>query len=246
MISIAAYIKEPVLAVGFSEVIRSSGRFHLFQTKGTSVEAFLDEACRAEADLVLLGMSHANDWHALEPAKKHAHQIKIILWVNEVSIEMAYQALQLGVRGILRRALSEELLLRCLQKVYEGELWFEKTIAGSVLSGQFVRLSAREVQLVYLIASGLKNKELAEAMGITEGTVKAYLSRLFIKTGTKDRYELALFGFRNFQSWIESADGMPDFHPRSVFIAAHQAQTPVHKHDSVMVDGKVSRLRQLA
>jgi hypothetical protein len=50
---------------------------------------------------------------------------------------------------------------------------------------------------VRLLAQGLKNKEIATCLGITEGTVKVYLSHLFKKVGAKDRFELALFGLKN-------------------------------------------------
>ena len=48
-----------------------------------------------------------------------------------------------------------------------------------------------------LLSQGLKNKEIATALNISEGTVKVYLSRLFQKLGVKDRFELALYGLKN-------------------------------------------------
>ena len=58
-------------------------------------------------------------------------------------------------------------------------------------------LTQREGQLVSLLSQGLKNKEIATTLMISEGTVKVYLSRLFQKVGVKDRFELALFGLKN-------------------------------------------------
>jgi len=52
-------------------------------------------------------------------------------------------------------------------------------------------------KLVSLLSQGLKNKEIASTLMISEGTVKVYLSRLFQKVGVKDRFELALFGLKN-------------------------------------------------
>jgi DNA-binding CsgD family transcriptional regulator len=60
-----------------------------------------------------------------------------------------------------------------------------------------VALTQREGQLVSLLSQGLKNKEIATTLMISEGTVKVYLSRLFQKVGVKDRFELALFGLKN-------------------------------------------------
>jgi DNA-binding CsgD family transcriptional regulator len=103
----------------------------------------------------------------------------------------------LGVRGILRKTLPTELQVKCLQKVQAGELWFEKALTDSFLCARRVALTPREGQLVSLLSQGLKNKEIATTLMISEGTVKVYFSRLFQKVGVKDRFELALFGLKN-------------------------------------------------
>lgn len=71
------------------------------------------------------------------------------------------------------------------------------------------------VELMTLISSGLRNKEIAWQMNITEGTVKVYLSRLFGKVGVSDRFELAILALRG-------AVGAPTGKPsgRTVFIAS--------------------------
>jgi DNA-binding NarL/FixJ family response regulator len=103
----------------------------------------------------------------------------------------------LGVRGIVRKTLPAETLIECLRKVHQGELWFEKSLTDSMLSARKVTLTRREGQLVTLLSQGLKNKEIATVLCVSENTVKVYLSRLFQKVGVKDRFELALYGLRN-------------------------------------------------
>ena len=117
--------------------------------------------------------------------------------MNSISTELAFQAMGLGVRGILRKTLPTDLQVKCLQKVQAGELWFEKALTDSFLCARRVALTQREGQLVSLLSQGLKNKEIATTLMISEGTVKVYLSRLFQKVGVKDRFELALFGLKN-------------------------------------------------
>jgi DNA-binding NarL/FixJ family response regulator len=114
----------------------------------------------------------------------------------------------MGVRGVLRKTLSPELLAKCLNKVSEGELWFDKALTASFLSAKMVTLTKRESQLVGLLSQGLKNKEIATTLTISEGTVKVYLSRLFQKVGVKDRFELALYGLRNLQN-VGAAEPAP-------------------------------------
>ena len=59
----------------------------------------------------------------------------------------------------------------------EGELWFEKALTDSIMSARRYSLTRREGQLVSLLSQGPKNKEIATALNISEGTVKVYLSR---------------------------------------------------------------------
>jgi DNA-binding NarL/FixJ family response regulator len=153
----------------------------------------------AQADVALVTLSPEIDWGVLITLRRESPSTKVILWVQEVSTEIAHQALHFGVRGILRRTLGPEMLVKCLRKVHEGELWFEKALTQVFLAGRKVNLSKRESELVKLLAQGLKNKEIATALGISEGTVKVYLSKLYDKVGAKDRFELALFGLRNLQ-----------------------------------------------
>ncbi len=75
-----------------------------------------------------------------------------------------------------------------------------------------VRLSRREGQLVTLLSHGLKNKEIAQCLGISEGTVRVYLSKLYLKIGVNDRFELALFGLRNTASVTTVWPKAPEAH----------------------------------
>jgi DNA-binding NarL/FixJ family response regulator len=134
---------------------------------------------------------------AIADLRKSSPECHICLWARQISDELAYQAMTLGVRGILRRALPVSDLLTCLGKLARNEVWFEERLMGGFFSNHVVRLTRRESQLVALLAQGMKNKEIAYALSLSEGTVKVYLSRLFEKLSVKDRFELALYGLRN-------------------------------------------------
>lgn len=145
---------------------------------------------------------------------------KIVLWVHSISAELALQAMNLGIRGILYKSVPVETLIRCLTRVSEGEMWFDKVLTDSLLTTRRYSLTPRESQLVTLLSQGLKNKEIATVLHIAEGTVKVYLSKLFQKLGMKDRFELALFGLKNLTHGAGShhADGAPVRSPRSFFV----------------------------
>jgi len=182
MTRILLYSDEPILAKGLESVLRQVEGFELLPTCNT-VSGVIDQVAHGAPDLVLMDLT---------PEITFA-----VLWVNSISTELAFQAMGLGVRGILRKTLPTDLQVKCLQKVQAGELWFEKALTDSFLCARRVALTQREGQLVSLLSQGLKNKEIATTLMISEGTVKVYLSRLFQKVGVKDRFELALFGLKN-------------------------------------------------
>jgi DNA-binding NarL/FixJ family response regulator len=118
----------------------------------------------------------------------------LVIRVGPMSRELIFQALEYGVRGILPVQLSPHMLVQSLERIAKGEVLIEVTDAGFDSSGEKrVTFSEREKQVVELLAQGLKNKEIAAAMNLAEGTVKVYLSRLFKKTKVRDRFELMLF-----------------------------------------------------
>ena len=161
-------------------------------------------------ELLLIDLTSDVNFAVLSSLHQIARQARIVLWVHAISTELALQAMSLGIRGILRKTLPTETLVRCLTRVHEGELWFEKALTDSIMTARRYSLTRREGQLVTLLAQGLKNKEIATALNISEGTVKVYLSRLFQKLGVKDRFELALYGLKNLAPGASSVDSGSD------------------------------------
>lgn len=190
---------EPVLAAGFSSVLKSAAAFESVSVCAGAAE--LPAAVHAHTpDVLLIDLTPEITFGILSQLRREYPGCRLVLWVRSISTELAYQAMEMGVRGVLRKTLSPELLAKCLMKVAEGELWFDKSLTASFLSAKMVSLTKRESQLVGLLSQGLKNKEIAATLSISEGTVKVYLSRLFQKVGVKDRFELALYGLRNLQN----------------------------------------------
>ena len=190
------YSDQPILATGLQSVLRTADGFDVVSIC-SEVPALADRIAAEQTDIALLDLTSEITFGVLSDLRRAASACKIVLWVNTISTELAFQYMGLGIRGILRKTLPTELQIKCLLKVHAGELWFEKALTDSFLSARRVALTQREGQLVSLLSQGLKNKEIATALLISEGTVKVYLSRLFQKVGVKDRFELALFGLKN-------------------------------------------------
>ncbi len=196
MPNVVLFADEPVLAAGMRRILERNPGWELV-SNCSRLEELEDEVEHHRPDILLVDLTADITFAVMSSLRKTTTEAKIVLWVHEISTELALQAVSLGVRGIVRRTLPVESLIHCLDRVAQGELWFEKALTDSLLTAQRYSLTRREGQLVALLSQGLKNKEIAYQLSISEGTVKVYMSRLFQKLGVNDRFELALFGLRN-------------------------------------------------
>lgn len=125
----------------------------------------------------------------------------VVLTSSENEADYA-QAVKLGARGLVLKNDSAENLFTAIRTVARGELAFSAERAQQVLETMgsesrqsnhaLSRLSERERQIAYYVARGMKNKDIGQALSISENTVKRHLQSIFTKTGVRDRLELAV------------------------------------------------------
>jgi DNA-binding NarL/FixJ family response regulator len=111
----------------------------------------------------------------------------------------ALRFLQAGARGVLRRTSEPETLVTCLRSVTGGNTWLEDGIFGDsdkLSHPRRSQLTPREMEIAELVEKGLRNRDIANNLGIRTGTVKIHLKHIFEKTGVRGRYGLALNGLR--------------------------------------------------
>lgn len=154
---------------------------------------------QSQPDIVLLDHSAGLKavFEFIADVKNAAANCQSVLWVNDLADVDCFRALRCGARGILKKTLPVAALLECLRAVAGGNVWIEGS-AEQVSDGSerrsAPRLTPREKQIVQQICEGQKNKEIAQTLLITPGTVKVHLMHIFEKTGVKDRFELAIQG----------------------------------------------------
>ena len=114
-------------------------------------------------------------------------------------------ALTQGARGIMMKDSAAKTLVTAIRAVNEGQAWVDREITGTLLEelahrgdpqgpdNEGPRLTTRESEVVDLVISGCRNREISERLGISEKTVKAHLSNIFAKLGVRDRLELAIY-----------------------------------------------------
>jgi DNA-binding NarL/FixJ family response regulator len=184
---------------------------------GTDSEFELICVCRDHAEvvgaaekfrpaLILYTFRTDADLDVMMEVRRVAPQSAVVLWSHDFSAELAHQMVEMGVKGLLSTTALPETVKKCLRTSAGGELWMERSLTATLLNARPINLTRRQTQLLRLLVQGLKNREIAASLEISEGTVKAYLTTLFEKVGAKDRFELALFGLKNLRNIRESGD----------------------------------------
>ncbi|MBI1895296.1 MAG: response regulator transcription factor [Acidobacteria bacterium] len=163
-----------------------------------------------EPDVVILDlrMPNLDGLSALQALQQMNKRAKVIVLTASEDKNEFVQAMKLGCSGIVLKQTAPELIVKSIRKVHAGEIWLDSHTTAAVMrqfagpgeslgSGGRGRerspLSAREREIVGLVAQGYKNKEMAEKMFISEQTVKNHLHNIFDKLGVSDRLELALY-----------------------------------------------------
>jgi DNA-binding NarL/FixJ family response regulator len=126
--------------------------------------------------------------------------IKTVVLTAAISGEEVAQALQKGAAGLVLKESAPEQLLECVRRVYAGERWVDPDAVGRVpppaadmpVDDRASSLTAREREVVRMIASGLRNREIGERLSISENTVKVHLHNIYEKLGVEGRMELLL------------------------------------------------------
>jgi len=200
-LTVFACESQPIVLAGLATILERCEDLEYLGSASSPTEA-LERIRERDPDVVLVDQSAGlkTVFQFLSDVKSTSARCQPVLWVNDLAEIDCFRALQIGARGILKKSLAVELVLECLRSVGRGNVWIESSLSDHV-SGSFDRRSAprltpREKEIVHHVCAGLKNKDIAEALAITAGTVKVHLMHIFEKTGVKDRFELAVLGRR--------------------------------------------------
>jgi DNA-binding NarL/FixJ family response regulator len=186
---------QPVLVCGFEHILSANG----FGTTSAAAAASLAGSSLASSgaspDLTLLDVTAGLNFEDLTELHRHVPQCPVVLWTDTIPLDLVFRTLEFGVRGIVPRRSTPEQLVDALVRVASGEMQIGfGTTQQDNAARRRVTLTPREREIVTWLRQGLRNKQIAAQMNITEGTVKIYLFRLFQKLGVRNRFELASCG----------------------------------------------------
>jgi two-component system nitrate/nitrite response regulator NarL len=199
-IRVFACESQPIVVEGLERVLSREEGFEYLGATPSLSEA-LEAVREKKPDVILVDQSAGLKmmFQFISDVKSTASRCQPVLWVHDLAEIDCFRALQLGARGILKKTVPIASMIECLHAVGEGNIWIESALSERGLAADrraAPRLTPREKEIVHHVCSGLKNREIAEALAITPGTVKVHLMHIFEKTGVKDRFELAVHGRR--------------------------------------------------
>lgn len=160
-----------------------------------------------EVDLILMDirMPRMDGVEATKIIKERYPQIKVLILTTFNEDEYIIQGLKNGADGYLLKDISSEELVKAIQTVYEGNMLLQPDVARKMLRSMeestpkknielddLKELTRREREIALLIGEGKSNKEIAETLFITEGTVKNHITKILDKLELRDRTQLAL------------------------------------------------------
>ena len=198
---------------GLKMLLESCPEFKVVGETGKTLEA-VELVSSLKPDIILLKLDPINSIE-LDIIKKFTRKSKcsrIILLARSDENLLQVKAVKEGVLGIILETQTPNILFKAIQKVNAGEVWIERSMMANLLNGlnnsqhyidqdpitkSISQLSVREHQVIQQIGQGRKNSQIAEALYLSETTVRHHLTTIYAKLGVSDRLELLVFAHRH-------------------------------------------------
>ena len=177
-----------------------------------SAEDIVELVWQLKPDLLLLDirMPTGNGLEAVPAVVRISPETRVLVLTACDEQEEHVRALMLGAKGVVLKDSARNTLIEAIRTVCRGGFWIDprmrRTVADEVAqsgsSGGSTRrghtgLTDRELEIVRLVASGQKNKEVSAALTISERTVKTHLQNIFQKLGVRDRVALVMYALQH-------------------------------------------------
>jgi DNA-binding NarL/FixJ family response regulator len=193
----------PLALKGMQHVLESESDFVVVACCSTAAET-VETAIEHHPDVLILDfhLPDRGSMRVLQEIATSAPQTRVVLLASSLGEHETLEAVRLGVKGIVLTELAVASLAHSVRRVARGQMWIENGSFAGVVSRLArhdtqmhdlrQRLTRREMEVVQLVAEGLRNKDITARLAISEGTVKIHLHNIYGKLGTNDRVQLAL------------------------------------------------------
>lgn len=164
-----------------------------------------DILSKQKVDIIIVKVEGLKELDIIKNVIQKRKKQKVLV-CGDVDRDIAFNYIKSGVKGLLNCDIPSHLLKRAIRVIHKGEVWYDRKTASMIFDelasrltmerGQpeiVKRLSKREKEVLNLVASGYKNRDIGESLSISEKTVKTHLYHIFEKLGVEDRINASLF-----------------------------------------------------
>ena len=200
---------EMLIRTGLKIMLEASGNVEVLALAESGRAAF--ESCKEyQPDVVLMDirMPESNGIEGTKLIKEAFPEVKVLIVTTFQDTEYIVEAVQNGASGYLLKDSSPEAILDGIKVAMSGKVVMDTVISEALLTNTTVEkpasfdaekwgLTPREVELIQQVAQGLSNKEIAQTLFLSEGTVKNNISTILSKLELRDRTQLVIFAYEN-------------------------------------------------
>jgi len=202
-----------VVRSGLRMLIESHPRMTVVGEAATSADGLL-LARREQPDIILLDLNLREERgvDAIPELLAAAHKARVIILTGVLETAAHREAMRSGARGLVLKDQAADVLVQAIEQVHAGDLWLAPTLVADMITemarttkaelgdpeaAKIASLTVRERAVVILIGEGLKNRQIAERLHISEATVSHHLTSIFDKLGVANRFDLVIYAFRH-------------------------------------------------
>lgn len=188
------------------EAVLAATAYDVVATVASGAEA-LAAVVRHQPDICVfdVAMPDGDGVATLQRMRSEGDRRPVVLLTAQIDDRRLLDAIDAGVNGIVAKAGAEDVLIATLDAVMAGGTAIDPILLGRArdeearrdLPSPMASLTPREKTIVAFIAQGQRNRDIATALGITEGTIKVYLHALYHKLSVENRTELAVLALKH-------------------------------------------------
>ena len=194
----------PIVLEGLAQLFNIEKDFKVVEQCSSGAQA-LDAVQRLEPDVLVLDvrMPKVDGLAVLRELAARKSPTRVVLLTAEINDNEVLEAVRLGVASIVLKETASQMLLQAARAASRGEQMLDDRSVRRALDHLLRReagvaaarrvLTARELEIVRMVATGLRNRQIGEALSISEGTVKIHLHSIYAKLGVSGRVELTLY-----------------------------------------------------
>lgn len=198
-----------VVRLGLKSLLERHAGFDVIAEAATEEEA-VERAIQHKPDVVLMDVRLAggNGVQACEKIMLELPQTKVIILTSFAEDEVLFSAIRAGAVGYVLKQVGSNELVRAIEAAIRGEATLDPSLTQKVFTemrrsiqreeaSSFGMLTTQEMQVLNLIAEGKTNRQIAEALFLSEGTVRNYVSSILSKLEVANRAEAAAYAIQH-------------------------------------------------